>query len=344
MPPAPPLLAPFTQRFLVRAKLPPVPRGTCRTVRVVPLPAPPVVITAPFYPKTQPVRAPVPQPARGGQVASNPGAPLRNPGTGPQVSAGQPAGIRVIFLRQGDVQQTAAPAVPPPPVIPPVFVPAAFPARARITLPLRGRAYSGPGGPLRNPGTGPVSRQADHPATARFPLPARGRTGSNPGTLPPAPPVPAKVYPQAGPARIRITLPPRGRTAFNEGAPARNPNPGPAFRQAVRPVRGIIPQNAPRGRTGSNPGGPVIPVPAESPDFTFGIPYLGWDTGTPYTGCGQAASGGTPAVIPGFSSVPGAERPGACQPGRAGTLAYPPPLEFAFGEPYISWATGTPYT
>ena len=90
------------------------------------------------------------------------------------------------------------------------------------------------------------------------------------------------------------------------------------------------------------PGEP--PEPGPDLDFTYGTPYLDWTTGTPYTGRGEApASTGTPVLIPGFSSVPGGARPAAWQPGRAGGLADAPLVEFAFGEPYISWSTGTPY-
>jgi len=176
--------APSAQRFLIRAKLPPNPRGTCRTVRVVPLPVPPAVVTTPFYPKPQPVRAPIPQRTRGGQIGSNPGGPLRNPGTGPQVSAGQPAGLRVVFLRQGDVQQTPPYVAPfqPAPVTGPPFRQATQPARARFPLPPRGRTSGNPGGPVRNPHPGPVFRQAVHPIRGIIPQNApRGRIASNPG-------------------------------------------------------------------------------------------------------------------------------------------------------------------
>jgi hypothetical protein len=53
------------------------------------------------------------------------------------------------------------------------------------------------------------------------------------------------------------------------------------FRQAVKPVRAVIPQNAPRGRTSANPGGPVQNIPVATLLFRLGSPYVQWDTGTP---------------------------------------------------------------
>ena len=82
--------------------------------------------------------------------------------------------------------------------------------------------------------------------------------------------------------RIRITLPPRGRITGNPGAPVRNPHVGPVFRQAVRPIRGIIPQNAPRGRTGSNPGGPVENIPFATLVFSYGSPHFAWKYDDPH--------------------------------------------------------------
>jgi hypothetical protein len=64
------------------------------------------------------------------------------------------------------------------------------------------------------------------------------------------------------------------------------------FRQAVRPVRAIIPQNAPRGRTASNPGGPVANIPLANPLFRLGTPFWRWATGTP--GLTSEWSTGTP--------------------------------------------------
>jgi hypothetical protein len=53
------------------------------------------------------------------------------------------------------------------------------------------------------------------------------------------------------------------------------------FRQAVRPVRAVIPQNAPRGRASGNPGGPVENIPQATALFHLGTPFPGWETGTP---------------------------------------------------------------
>jgi len=63
------------------------------------------------------------------------------------------------------------------------------------------------------------------------------------------------------------------------------------FRQAVHPIRGIIPQNAPRGRIASNPGGPVENIPNVPLLVTTGSPFtllatdepfLLWTMGSPF--------------------------------------------------------------
>ena len=286
--------------------------------QATPLTAIPSPVTLVVFPQaTAPVRIRASLPSRG-RVYSHPGAPARNPQAGPRfTSATSPARARITPPPRGRTGSNPGGPVPPPPIVA-IFRQAASPARARIPQNgPRGRVYSRLGAPLRNPEAGPAFRQAVHPVQARqplpprgrivsnpggpvrnpvvpapvyplhspvqarFPLPARGRTKGNPGTPPPPPPVPAKVYPAQGPVRIRITPPPRGRTTGNPGGPVRNPHQGPVFRQAVKPIRGIIPQNAPRGRAAGNPGGPVENIPFATLRFRTGTPYFQWDTEDP---------------------------------------------------------------
>ena len=147
------------------------------------------------------------------------------------------------------------------------------PARARITPPPRGRTWSNPGGPVRNPvapapvypphgpvqaklpppprrgrmgaawgvtlflnpQAGPGFTQATAPARARITPPRRGRIASNPGVRVVVPPGPPKIYPLQGPVRARIAPPfSKGRVSSSRGAPLRNPGSGPVFRQADR--------------------------------------------------------------------------------------------------------------
>jgi len=315
----------FYPRNQARAQLPLPRRGICRAIRFYPVqvnPVPPVT-PAPLYPLQKPVRAPLPplQP-RAGRVYSNPGAPVSNPASGPPIlAAGQPAGMRVIFLAAGRAQSTPQVRVASTgPVTGPVFIQKTSPARIRPSLPPRGRVSFNKGAPLRNPNAGPVFYPAVHPAQARIPqvfskgrvysnpggpvlnpavpppvyplkspvrihpqLPPRGRSSGNPGVVVPPPHPGPAVYPAKGPVTARRPLPPHGRvTLGNPGAAVRNPQPGPVFRQATSPARTRIPQNAPRGRTASNPGGPVENIPFGTVVFRYGTPYFEWDTGTPY--------------------------------------------------------------
>jgi hypothetical protein len=65
------------------------------------------------------------------------------------------------------------------------------------------------------------------------------------------------------------------------------------FRQAVRPVRAVIPVNAPRGRAGSNPGGPVQNIPLRRILLTTGQPFTDWEAEVPFTDweTGQPSAG-----------------------------------------------------
>ena len=200
-----------------------------------------------FYPADSPIRARIPQNAPRGRVSSNSGAPVHNPASGavfhPRVTP-----VRV--------------------VIPQVFS--------------KGRVSSNPGGPVLIPGTSPKVYPLQRPVRAQQAPPPRGRIGSNPGGPVFIPASGPKVYPAKGPVQARRPLPPRGRiTLGNKAAPVRNPVPGPVFYQAVKPIRVVIPQNAPRGRTSSNPGGPVENIPFATLRFRTGTPYFQWATGTP---------------------------------------------------------------
>jgi hypothetical protein len=91
----------------------------------------------------------------------------------------------------------------------------------------------------------------------------------------------------------RRPLPPHGRVITgNPGAPVRNPQHGQPFHSLPWPARTRIPQNAPRGRTSSNPGGPVANIPVATLLFRLGSPYFQWETDTP--GLTSEWSTGTP--------------------------------------------------
>ena len=244
----------------------------------VPPPVPP-----PVYPLQGPVRGRFPQrPFLRGRVTSDAGGPLANPAQGPVFrQAVRPA--RAVIPQVFSKGRASSNAGIPAPFAGPPFRQAAGPARIRPVLPPRGRVTSSPGAPVSDPRTGPPVCPLPGPVRARIPqVFSKGRVRANPGALATAP-VPAPVYPLHGPVMARRPLPSRGRVfTGNPGGPARNPHPGPVFFPAVRPIRAVIPQNAPRGRTTSNPGGPRVPVPRPGLAFTFGSPYWQWETEEPY--------------------------------------------------------------
>ena len=85
----------------------------------------------------------------------------------------------------------------------------------------------------------------------------RGRSSGNPGA-PLRNPNPGPVFRQAtSPSRIRITLPPRGRVTFSHPGVVNNPNPGPVFHQSPKPARAVIPRTFSKGRIRSSQGAPV---------------------------------------------------------------------------------------
>ena len=242
---------------------------------------PPIVIGPVFVPRHDPARIRITQPPRG-RIAGNSGAPVRNPSTGPQFrQATDP--IRAQILQtwsKGRAYSNPGAPVQNPPSQGPRFVPLNHPVQARTPLPMRGRVYFDNGAPLVT--RGPVFHGIVQPVRARQPLPARGRVYSNPGTPVVPPAVVTRFISKSYPSRIHPSLPIRGRTYSNKGAPVHNPTRGPRFIPAVRPIRGIIPQNAPRGRNGSNPGGPVANIPSATLKFKTGNPYFRWSTGNPY--------------------------------------------------------------
>ena len=207
------------------------------------------------------IRARLPRyPVLRGRSSSNPGGPLNNPNPGPVFrQATSPARIRITLPPRGRVSFSRRGAVSNP-TPGPVFVQAPRPARAVIPQVFsKGRAVSSYGAPVRNPVPGPVFRQKTYPARIRITLPPRGRIGSGQGILPPPPPTPGPVlHPFRFPVRARIPQnAPRGRIGSNPGGPLRNPLVGPKFRQATAPsrIRTTLP---PRGRIGFSQGAPVV--------------------------------------------------------------------------------------
>jgi hypothetical protein len=271
----------------VRARLPlePVLKGRVGSNAGGPVQNPVPPSSGPvFFPFRQPVRIRPSLPPRG-RIASNAGGPVRNP----VISAGPPIAPRSFIRGQlalpGPNSYGRAATMVALPVQPVTAVTAAFRpqrlVRARLPFPvLKGRVASSAGAPVRNAHPGPVFRQATSPARIHPSLPPRGKVWSNPGGPVKNPRQP--TFSSGQPAGVRVVYVAAGRAATMVALPVpRNPQPGPVFRQATRPIRAVIPQNAPRGRTSSNPGGPVENIPFGSPLFRLGSPYFQWDTGTP---------------------------------------------------------------
>ena len=270
----------FSPRNLVKAQLPLPRRGTCRAIRFYPVPSNPAPGPV-FTQATSPVRAHFPLPPRG-RTGSNPGGPVQN--SAPSVLFAQktyPARIRPQLPPRGRIGfNPGAPVHNPVPG--PVFRQAVRPAQPRIPQVFsKGRVSSSPGGPVLNPPA--VLYPLLRPVRAQQPPPPRGRIGSNPGIPVFIPTTGPKVYPAKGPVQARRPLPRRGACRSIRFYPGvSNPTPGPVFRQAVKPIRVVIPQNAPRGRIWSNRGGPVENVPFATLRFRTGNPYFQWDTGVPW--------------------------------------------------------------
>jgi len=170
-----------------------------------------------FRQATAPARARLPQlQPRAGRIASNPGAPVRNPGPGPAFrQAVRPARAPIPQARASGVYMGVAP---------------------KDTSFGTGRIQWNTGGPVQNPGSGPVFAQKRTPVRPVVPpwQPRAGRIGSSPGGPLENPHAGPPVYLPQGPVRARLPqLAPRaGRAASNAGAPLRNPGPGPVFQQA----------------------------------------------------------------------------------------------------------------
>lgn len=267
-----------------QARTPLPPRGRTASNPGGPVQNPvPGVIGPPFYPFRAPARIRPSLPPRG-HVTANPGAPVRNPAQGAALPAlhGPVRARQPLPARGRTAGSQGAPVQNPAPPAGPQFRQQPQPARAHAVLPVRGRASGSAGIPVPQP-PAPQPPVQHGPARARIILPARGRTAGNPCapvTVTPAQAGPP-FRPRRDPARARIVPPPRGRASGSSGTPPRNPAPGPAFRQATSPIRSRIPRNAPRGRTSSNPGGPVANIPAGNPLFRLGSPYFRWQAGTP---------------------------------------------------------------
>jgi len=241
--------------------------------------------SSPGGPVRNPARGPAVYPALGpaaakrpllpraakGTVSWRPGGPVRNPQPGTAFTpAVQPVRARLPLLPLLRGRIASSPGIPvPAPAGPALFRQATSPARARITPPPRGRVTGSPGSPVRNPNVVAVYGSVPGPVRAALPVVQRGRTRVIPQGVPvrPAPAGP-QFFPADRALRARLPQqPPRGRVASNPGSPVRNPQPGPAFRQAASPAR-IRPSLPPRGRAASNPGGPVVnPVFGTGPVF-----------------------------------------------------------------------------
>ena len=228
----------------------------------------------------RPIQVRIPQVFSKGRVYSNPGGPVQNPVfPAPVYPLHSPVRIHPALPPRGRIWST--PGIPPPRVAP--VYPLQRPVAAKLPVPfLKGRVSSNPG--VTQAYTGPRVYPLHFPVMAQHPLPPRGRIWSNPGVLPPPVVVPAKIYPLHGPVQARRPLPPKGRIVLgNKGAAVHNPQAGPVFRQAVHPIRSVIPQNAPRGRTNSNPGGPIFnPSGDRAAVWNSGQTYTRWQAGSPY--------------------------------------------------------------
>ena len=192
------------------------------------------------------------------------GAPVRNPAPGPQFSpATSPARAKLPpqpVLRGRSASSAGAPVRNPPPV----FTQKTSPSRARILPPPRGRAYASVIVRVTVPQVPAPFYPKTSPVRAQLPLPLRGKCRAvSPFTITLPAGVSAPFYARVQPVRAVIPqTAPRGRVSAGKGAPVRNPQPGPAFRQATSPARARVPQTFSRGRAAGNPGAPVRnPVP-----------------------------------------------------------------------------------
>ena len=112
------------------------------------------VTPAPFRQATSPVRAPVPQPFSRGRAAFTRRTPVVNP-SAPAYPQGKALRAQPAVFLKGRIVTTPRGIIHNP-SSGPVFQLPTQPARYRITLPPRGRAYGNPGGPVSNPVEGAV--------------------------------------------------------------------------------------------------------------------------------------------------------------------------------------------
>lgn len=157
------------------------------------------------------------------------------------------------------------------------FFPVTFAKAKQLRPPLRGRLLFSAGAPLNNPNVIPVYGGLGGAVRAALPAPPHGRTISRTAPATAAPGSPSPLWPARHPAAAPRQQPPRGRATSRAGTYAGT---GPVFRQAVRPIRAVIPQNAPRGRTRSNPGAPVANKPFTRILITAGDLFAVWETGS----------------------------------------------------------------
>ena len=112
------------------------------------------VTPAPFRQATSPVRAPAPQPFSRGRAAFTRRTPVVNP-SAPAYPQGKALRAQPAVFLKGRIVTTPRGIIHNP-SSGPVFQLPTQPARYRITLPPRGRAYGNPGGPVSNPVEGAV--------------------------------------------------------------------------------------------------------------------------------------------------------------------------------------------
>ena len=305
---------------------------------------------APFFQATQPIKARQPLPTRG-RVYSNAGAPIRNFTIGPVFrQATQPIKARQPLPPKGRSATLSGKLTILTAGV--QFYPATAPIRARISQNApRGRVYSNPGAPLRNPTQGPVFRQATSPIKARQPLPPRGRTYSNPGVPVVITITPAPLHPQ-GLIRARrpLTAIPRGRVSFT---PVKVPQPLAPFYPAVQAVRAKVQVPFLKGRVYSNPGtilrtGPVFrqatqPIQARRP-----LPPRGRVSSNAGAPIRNATIGPRfiQAVHPAQVRIP-INGPRGRTSGNQGAPRVPVfthETRAYLGLPYTVWILGTPYT
>jgi hypothetical protein len=163
------------------------------------------------------------------------------------------------------------------------FYPAVQPVRAHPALFAKGRIGSNPG-VLAQSSTGPLFRQSRQAVRAVPPVLPRGRVYSSPGSITRVTPRTILAYQQYGPVAAKIILPLRGRTGSNPGVPVvLTPSTGPVVYPLMSPAGNAYRAPGPflKGRTSGSPGAPVQNPVLAFPRFTYGVPYYRWTYGQP---------------------------------------------------------------